>query len=122
MDREIFVALAVIIVFLVGYIVLLQIRIRALTKQVVRGGTQSVKAITSVTYTLSELVKTLDRDSNLSRYERDQIIRLVVDVEKRITDAIMNHHHRMHSGPVVTVNDFNGDHAQVAQGKRVEQK
>jgi uncharacterized protein YoxC len=121
MDREVFVALAVIIVFLVGYIVLLQIRVRALTKQVVRGGTQSVKAITSVTYTLSELVKTLDRDSNLSRHERDQIIRLVVDVEKRITDAI-NNHHRMHSGPVVTVNDFNGDNAQVAQGKRVEQK
>ncbi len=92
-------------------------QINKLNGQIVRLGGQNVKAITSVTYTVSELTKAIEREATLSRQERDQFIRLVIDVEKRITASVKDN-----KGPLVTVNDFNGDHANVAQGERVNQK
>jgi hypothetical protein len=100
----------------IAHFIAREIHVRDLNNQLRNGASHSVRTITSVTHAITELTKSIEREANLTRRERDDIIRLIVDVERRVTGAIR------HNAPSVTVNDFNGDHAQVAQGERVNQK
>lgn len=79
------------------------------------------RTFSGVTDSLRSLERQFDRADELSESRRQEFIRLVVDVERRITDAMRDWMARMGQHGGTSINTFTGPQATVAQGQHVDQ-